>query len=124
MKKKLLTIAILLITAIVVITGLVSCAEIEKTVIEPVEATITDVYHRGAYTTTSMAGKTPIIISHAAQWKVTLKYEDVETTIDDKGLYNACKDHIGCTIRVNLRTDTYTDGEIERSLELIIPEEE
>lgn len=123
MKKKLLTFTVLLMTALILVTSLISCAKVEKTVIEPVEATIVDVYHRGTYATTIMAGKTPVVVTHPATWKVTLRYEDIETTINNKDLYNACKDNIGCTITVNLVTDTYTDGEIKRSIKLIETED-
>lgn len=91
-----------------------------KTVTETqeVEATVTDVDYKGAWSQPVWTGKTMILIPHPAQYKVTFTYENVTLTVDDKDLYDFYKDNVGATIKCDLIIEYYDDGSIEQTLKL------
>ena len=97
---------------------MVSCAELINTETQEVDAVITDVYYKGAWVQPISTGKSIIMVTHPAQYKVTFEYEDVTLTVDNKKLYDFCKDNIGATARCNLIIDSYDDGTVRKTLKL------
>jgi hypothetical protein len=111
--KKLL---ILILTLALLLPCLVSCAELINTETQEVEATVADIYHRGAWVQMVPTSKSIIPISHPARYEVTFKYENVTLTINDKELYDYYKDKVGSTVKCDLIIEYYDDGSISRTL--------
>ena len=113
MKK---TISVVLIA--VTLLCFTSCAELINIETQEVEATVTDVYHRGAWIQMIPTGKTMIPISHPAKYEVTFKYANATLTVDDKELYDYYKDKIGTTVKCELIIKYYDDGSTCQTLKL------
>lgn len=111
MKKLLL---LLLLTTLLLCST--SCAKLISTDTKEVEATITSVYYKKAWTQMVYTGKTMVPINHKAQYKVELTYENVTLEVDNKSFYDACKDKVGSTVKCDLITEYYDDGSTARTL--------
>ena len=96
----------------------VSCAELINTETQEVDATVTDIYHRGAWVQMMSTGKTMIPISHPAKYEVTFAYANATLTVDDKELYDYYKDKIGTTVRCELIIKHYDNGSTRQTLKL------
>lgn len=64
-------------------------------------------------------GKTASMIYHPADYDVTVEYDGMVATFDSETLYNAYKNRVGTTIKVNLVTIYYENGETRCRLERI-----
>ena len=106
-----------LLILIAVIVSLTGCAKLTDTREEVVEATIVDTYHKGAWVHVMVIGKSIIPVSHPAKYEVTLKYNEIQTTIDNSDLYSICHGKNGTTIQCNLITKSYDDGSVKQFLE-------
>lgn len=110
------------ITSILLITVLllcfVGCAELINTETQEVEATVTDVYYKGAWVQMISTGKTTTWITHPAKYNVTFEYENVTLTVNNKELYDYYKDKIGVAVKCNLITEYYDDDSVRQKLEL------
>lgn len=108
------------ITSILLIAAILlcffGCAELVKTETQEVDAIVTDVYYKKQWTQMIYTGKTIMPIVHRAQYRVTLTYENVTLTVDDKEFYDTYKDNIGATVKCILITESYDDGSIHREL--------
>lgn len=113
MKK--ITILALLVAMLLCFVG---CAKLINTETQEVDATVTDVYHRGAWVQMISNGKTMIPISHPAQYKVTFEYKNITLTVDDKTLYDYYKSKIGTTTKCDLIKEYYDDGTVKQTLKL------
>lgn len=111
--KKLL---ILILTLTISLPCLVSCAKLINTETQEVDATVTDVYYKKKWVQMIYTGKTMVPITHRAQYKVTLAYENVTLTVDNKEFYDLYKDKVGSTIKCDLIIEYYDDGSISRIL--------
>ena len=109
-------ISVLLIT--VMLLYLVSCAELISTETQEVEATVTDVDYKSAWTSMIMSGKVMIPVTHPAKYKVTITYQNATLTVDDEELYDYYKDNIGATVKCDLITEYYDDGTVRQTLKL------
>ena len=109
---------IILALIAVILLCFTGCAKLINTETQEVEATITDVYHRGAWVQMISSGKTMIPISHPAKYEVTFTYEDVTLTVDDKELYDYYKGKIGATVKCDLITKYYDNGAVHKTLKL------
>lgn len=112
--KKLISLALIAI----MLLCFVSCAELVNTEMQEVEATVTDVYHRGAWVQMIFTGKVMVPISHPAEYKVTLTYKNVTLTVNDKELYDLYKDKVGETVKCDLIIKYYDDGSTSQKLKL------
>ena len=93
--------------------SLVGCAKLISTEYENVEVTIMDEYHRGAYVTPIYTGKVMTMVTHPAVYRITVRYNDVEYTINDRETYNKYSNKIGETTIGVLEIRTYDDGSIK-----------
>lgn len=112
--KKIISLALI----VIILLYCVGCAELVDTKTQEVEATVTDIYHRGAWTQMVWTGKVMIPIAHPAKYEVTFTYENVTLTVDDEDLYDYYKDKIGETIKCILITEYYDDGSAHQTLKL------
>ena len=110
------------IASIVLITVMLfcfaGCAKLINTETQEVEATVTDVYYKGAWVQPISTGKTTTWITHPAKYIVTFTYENVTLTANSKRLYDYYKDKIGATVKCDLIIEYYDDGSTWRKLEL------
>lgn len=112
--KKLASISLI----VIMLLCLVGCAELINTETQEVDATVTDVYYKGAWAQPMWTGKTMMLIPHPAQYKVTFEYENVTLTVDDADIYDYYKDNIGATVKCDLVTEYYDDGTVRQTLKL------
>lgn len=112
--KKIISIALIALT-LFCFTG---CAELINTETQEVDATITDVYFKSAWVQLIPTGKTMVTVTHPAQYKVTFEYEGVTLTVNNKKIYDFCKENIDCTVKCNLIIEYYDDGTVRKTLEL------
>lgn len=113
MKK--ITILVLIATMLLC---LISCTELINTDTQEVDATVTDVYYKDAWTQMMWIGKVMVPIRHDAKYEVTFTYKNVTLTVDDEDIYNRYKDNIGTTVKCVLITKYYDDGTIRQELQL------
>ena len=106
-----------LILLIAVAVSLIGCAKVVDTQTETVEATIINVYYKGAWMQMIPSGKTMIPISHPAEYWVNLQYGEITASFNNYDLYTACKGKEGATIQCSLITETYDDGTVKQFLE-------
>jgi hypothetical protein len=112
--KKIISIALIAI----LLLCLSSCAELINTETQEVDATITDVYFKSAWVQPISTGKTMMMVTHPAQYKVTFEYEGVTLTVNNKKLYDFCKENMDCTVKCNLIIEYYDDGTVRKTLKL------
>lgn len=108
-------VALLILIAVVV--SLTGCAKLIDTQEELIEATIVDTYYKGAWIQMIPSGKTMIPISHPAKHEVILRYNEIQTTINNYDLYSICHGKNGTTIQCTLITKSYDDGSMKQFLE-------
>lgn len=113
-KRKFIYILLLIVLLVVCLSG---CAKVIDTETIVVDATVVDVYYRGAYTQILPTGKSCMIVHHPAQYFVTLQYEDYKIRVNNEGLYNRYKDNIGGQVECNLVTRYYDNDTTKTTLE-------
>lgn len=114
MKQKNRIFAVLLIVALVFF--IVGCAKCVSTEYENVKVTIADKHYRAMWLQPIKVGKSTTFITHPAVWEITVKYNGVEYTIEDKDTYNKYEDKIGQTTIGELKIETYDDGTVEYNI--------
>lgn len=102
---KILTIMILICSMFFMLVGCRQCIDVKQ---EEVEVTIVDEYHRGTYCTPVSNGKTIVLITHPAVYKITVEYEDYSFTISGSDTYNKYCDKVGQTTTGVLEIRTYS----------------
>jgi hypothetical protein len=112
--KKIITITLL----VAMLLCFVSCAELVNTETREVDATVTDVCYKAAWTQMIWSGKVMIPIMHPAKYEVTFAYANATLTVDDKELYDYYKDKIGDTVKCDLIIEYCDDGTIRQTLKL------
>lgn len=113
MKKTLLAFGMMLS-----VIGLTGCAEIEYNR-EQVTGTVVYKDYDSSWMQPVSAGKVTTFIHHPASYDITVNYEGVETTFDDKALFDSVE--IGDTLIVNLvkKVEIETGKQRQSYLELI-----
>lgn len=96
-----------------IILSLVGCRKLINTEYKTVEVTITDKYYRSMWLQPITTGKVTTFITHPAVHNITVKYNDIEYTIDDDDTYNKYKDKIGQIATGILEINTYDDNSIQ-----------
>lgn len=114
MKLKNRIFAILLL--VILIFSLVGCAKCISTEYENVEVTIVDKYHRAMWIQPIPTGKSVMMITHPAVYRITVKYNGVEYTISGSDTYNKYKDKIGQITIGELEIKTYDDGTVKYNI--------
>ena len=109
MKKIILTFLLIALTMF----SLVGCAECINTEYENVEVNIVDEYYQAMWLQQVVAGKVTTIITHPAQYNITVEYNGIEYTISDSDTYNRYKDKVGQTAVGTLEIRTYDDGSVK-----------
>ena len=112
--KKIISMALIA----VILLCFVGCAKLINTETQEVDATVTDVHYRCAWTQMVWSGKVMIPIIHPAEYKVTFTYQNVTLTVNDKNLYDSYKDNIGTIVKCDLITKYYDNGNIHLALKL------
>ena len=117
MKNKTTTkiLAILMIIC-VLCTCFTGCKKAIRTEDQTVSATITDVYHKNSWIQPVRVGKVSSMVSHPEKNIVHLQYENLTLSVNNKSLYNECKDNVGNNIDIILRTTYYDDGTSHKRL--------
>lgn len=94
----------------------VACAKVEKVTQQTVNAEIESVNYKKEWLQPIMVQKNLIYVTHPAEYYVTLKYTDVETTINDWQLYHLCKEKVGTHIKCTLITTYYSNEKVKKEL--------
>jgi hypothetical protein len=58
-------------------------------------------------------GKTIVMVTHPAIWRITVEYNGVEYTVGGSDTYEKYEDKIGQTTIGELEIKTYDDGTVE-----------
>ena len=101
------------LTIIYLLTG---CAKCVSTEYEDVEVVITDEYHRSSYVTPSKIGKTTVMRTHPAVYKIYVEYDGVEYIISGSDVYHKYNDKVGQSINGKLEIRKYNDGTIKQDI--------
>ena len=109
-KKKLF---LVFLVCLVFTFSLVGCAKCINTEYQTVEVEIVDEYHRGMYMTPIYVGKVMTMQTHPAEYRITVKYNDVEYSISGSDTYEKYKDKIGEYTNGTLEICTYDDGTVK-----------
>ena len=109
MKKRILVFLMFMI----MILSLVGCAKLVSTEYENVEVNIVDEYHKGMYTTPVFNGKTTMMVTHPAVYRIIVEYNGVEYTISGSDTYNKYKEKVGQIAIGTLEIRTYDDGTVK-----------
>lgn len=108
MKKILFSLAILL-TSVFVLTG---CAKCISTETWTVRVKITDEYYSPMYQMPVFNGKTTMMITYPAVYRITVEYNDVEYDIFGHNTYDKYSERIGEYVDGILETKKYDDGTV------------
>lgn len=104
----------ILLVVIIMCVALTGCQIIEKEEKIDVNATVTDMQYRSSYVTMMpiYTGKTTTLIpqTHPARYLVTISYEDVSETFNNRNLYENVKE--GDTIQMVLYKGYDKDGNL------------
>ena len=95
------------------IFSLVGCAECISTEYENVEVNIIDEYYRAMWLQPVVAGKVTTVITHPAQYSITVEYNGIEYSINDSYTYKKYEDKVGQTAIGTLEVRTYDDGSVK-----------
>ena len=106
MKKKILV----LLSIMIMMFSLIGCTKCINTEYESVEVSIVDEYYRKMWFQPVFTGKTSALITHPAQYNITVEYDGSEYTFDDSDTYDKYKDKVGQTVIGTLEIRTYDDG--------------
>lgn len=115
MMYKKVTIGLLL--TMILLFGLVGCTKCIDTEYKNVEVTIVEECYKPAYNQPVIVGKVISVITHPARYKITVDYNGVEYTIDDKETYDKYKDEIGQIATGTLKIRKYDDGSVIYDIE-------
>ena len=110
MKKKFYSL-VLLIVSLLTLCG---CTKVVSSSSENVNATIVSTHHKGMWLQPVLAGKVTTFINHPEKNEVTVQYNDIVMTFNDKEFYNKCVGHDGEKVECILVTVKY-DNDTEKS---------
>lgn len=108
--RKVLYIILLLITIILTLTG---CAKCVSTETSTVQVKIVDKYYSSAYTTPVYYGKTWMMTTHPAVYRITVEYNDIQYNINGHSTYEKYSNRIGDSVNAVLQTKTYDDDSVK-----------
>lgn len=108
--KKILYIILLLITIILTLTG---CAKCISTETSTVQVKIVDKYYSSAYTTPVYNGKSWTMVTHSANYRITVEYNGLKYNIHNYSTYKKYSNRIGDSVNAILQTKTYDDGSVK-----------
>lgn len=91
---------------------------LETKTIKEVTLNIDEVHHTSARSQPVVIGKIVSSVYYPAEYEVEFEYNGYEFEIDDKEIYEYCKDKK--SIKANIYISTYDNGDIEYSLRNII----
>lgn len=114
LKKKLVVLTGLLFAAFLVGCG----RNLETKTIEIVTLNVVDTYHRDSWRQPVMIGKSMSTIYHSERNEVEFNYSGYEFEVDDREVYDYCKDKE--TVKAKIYKYTYDNGDIEYNLKEII----
>ena len=92
----------------ILIFTLSGCAKCISTEITTVQVKITDEYHRSMYVIPVYNGKTTTLVTHPAEYRITIEY-----VISGRDVYDKYSDKVGEYTNGTLETKTYDNGIIE-----------
>jgi len=96
----------------ILLLSCVGCAECISTEYTEVPVTVVNEYHRASWVRRVWTGKSFAMITHPAQYEITVDYDGIEYTFNSKELYDKYKDKIGQTVTGELEIKTYDDGTV------------
>ena len=112
LKKKILA----WLPAIVFIFSLSGCVKCISTEYKDVEVVVVNEYYRGSYITPTHIGKVTTFVTHPAVYEITVEYNGVEYTIDERGTYDKYKNKIGQTTIGKLEIRSYDDDSVKYNI--------
>lgn len=98
------------------IISLTGCAKCISTETSTVQVKVTDEYHRAMYTTPIFTGKTTIITTHPAVYRITVEYNGVEYDISGSDTYDKYSNRVGEYVNGTLETKKYDDGTVRYNI--------
>ena len=109
-QRKFYILFLLLITIILALTG---CAKCINTETSTVQVKIVDKYYSSAYTTPVYYGKTWMMTTHPAVYRITVEYNDIQYNINGHSTYEKYSNRIGDSVNAVLQTKTYDDDSVK-----------
>lgn len=110
--RKLLTI----ILTFCILISLTGCSKVINVEYQDVEVKVVDEYYRGMFVQPMCAGKVVTMISHPAEYRITVEYDDIQYEFRDKETYDKYKDRLGQNVTGTLEILSYDDGSIRRDI--------
>lgn len=108
--QKVLCMVSVLFILIFTLSGCAKCISTETTT---VQVKITDEYHRAMYVIPVYNGKTTTLVTHPAEYRITVEYDGIEYVISGRDVYDKYSDKVGEYTNGTLETKTYDNGMIE-----------
>ena len=105
-------IILVLLSTLALMFVLVGCEKCISTEYENVEVDIVDEHYKSEWFQPVFNGKSMALITHPAQYHITIEYNGIEYTIDGRDTYDRYKDKVGQTTIGTLEIRTYDDGTI------------
>lgn len=103
----------LLFILIFMLSGCAKCISTETTT---VQVKITDEYHRSMYVIPVYNGKTTTMVTHPAEYRITVEYDGSEYVISGRDVYDKYSDKVGEYTNGTLETKTYDNGMIKYNI--------
>lgn len=97
---------------------LTSCAKLTEMEFKTVKATIVAAEQTPLMMMPVQSGKTVTYTTFPARYEITIKYDDISTTINDEDLYNQYKNSVGDVVECELITEHFDDGTISHELKI------
>ena len=110
------SIIFIILFLVVLVFNFTSCLKCISTEYKNIEVTIVDKHHRGMWMQPIRSGKVTTYITHPSVWKIAVRYNGIEYTIDDVQTYNKYADKIGQTAIGKLEIKTYADGGVKYNI--------
>jgi lipoprotein len=108
--QKVLCMVSVLFILIFTLSGCAKCISTETTT---VQVKITDEYHRSMYVIPVYNGKTTTLVTHPAEYRITVEYDGIEYVISGRDVYDKYSDKVGEYTNGTLETKTYDNGIID-----------
>ena len=108
--QKVLCMVSVLFILIFTLSGCAKCISTETTT---VQVKITDEYHRSMYVIPVYNGKTTTLVTHPAEYRITVEYDGIEYVISGRDVYDKYSDKVGEYTNGPLETKTYDNGIID-----------
>ena len=105
-----------LIIILCLVVSLVGCAKLVNTEYENVEVNVVDTHHSAMWLQPIIVGKATTLVTHPAEYKVTVEYNGTHYIIDDENTYNRYRDKIGQTTTGTLEIRTYDNNKVKYNI--------